>query len=248
MSQGFDGLSEGGVAYSDFQIEVPDGRRVNLRHYHADQDVVMGVTYVLAPGASLGHDSTFIVEFARRLASHGLDVITFNFPFLQKGSKRPDSNQSLRGCYQRVLDCIINIEAVRTQPILAGGKCLGGLIASYIASGREGFSQPVAGLIFLGYPLHPPQRPEQLRAVHLFDITVPMLFVQGTRDPFGNSRQLEPVVNSLTVPANLYPVMGGDHGFCLPPKWETSNPQLRDQIAYEIIAWVRKTVPSPLSA
>jgi uncharacterized protein len=248
LPQMHDGLLEEDLKRYDFKVQIPDGRRVSMRHYcPADQSTALRVTYVLAPGGNYGHDSNFIVDFARRFAARGLDVVTFNFPFLEKGSKRPDSDKCLRACYQQVLDRIIGTEALRDQPIIAGGKCMGAWIASHLAASPEGFCQPIAGLIFLGYPLHPPQRPELLRVNHLFDITVPMMFVQGTRDQFGIPAQLEPTISGLTVPVRLKPVHGGDHSFCLPRKWVQSNGQLWDQVADDIMVWVRETVPRPVS-
>jgi uncharacterized protein len=244
LPQMHDGLWEEDVNRYDFKIRVPNGRRVSMRHYcPVDQTTALRVTYVMGPGGNYGHDSIFIVNFARRFAARGLDVVTFNFPFLEKGSKRPDSDKCLRECYQEVLNIIIGTEALRNQPVIAGGKCMGGWIASLLAASPEGLSQPVAGLIFLGYPLHPPQRPELLRVNHLLDITVPMLFVQGTRDQFGIPNQLEPAINGLTVPASIKPVYGGDHSFCLPRKWEQSNPQLWDNVADDVMVWVKETVP-----
>jgi uncharacterized protein len=226
----------------DFTIELGHDEWVTARHYEPDELVALGVTYVLAPGASRGHDSPFIVDFAERLSGQGLDVVTFNFPFLQRGAKRPDGMAKLEACYLAVLDRIAEMRALAGKPVIVGGKSMGGRIASFMAARPDGFKRPIVGLIFLGYPLHSPQRPEQLNVTHLPDITVPMLFVQGTRDPFGTAIQLDPVLSVLKVPVRLYRVMGGDHSFSLPKKWTGAEPQVFAQATSAIVDWVMTVI------
>jgi hypothetical protein len=143
------------------------------------------------------------------LAARGIDIITFNFLYCEQGRRIPDPNDKLEACYRAV------IEAVRDQmksrdALAIGGKSMGGRIASQVAASGIG---ELAGLVFLGYPLHPPGRPDRLRAKHLSDIKAPMLFVQGSRDAFGTPDELRPIVTSLEPPAGLYVVEGGDHSF-----------------------------------
>ena len=223
----------------DFTIDLGKDGRIGARHYAPDRQYSLGVTYVMAPGAGVGHDSKFLVTFGELLSERGLDVITFNFPFLQRGAKRPDGMPKLERCYLEVMKRVATTPALASQPLIVGGKSMGGRIASFIAArDSDGFEQPIAGLIFLGYPLHPPQRPEQLRVVHLPDVKVPMLFVQGTRDPFGTPLQLEPVLTTLDTPWHIHRVMGGDHSFTLPRKWTGAEPQLFDAAARAIAEWV----------
>ena len=178
------------------------------------------------------------MTFGELLSERGIDVITFNFPFLQRGSKRPDGMPRLEHCYQSVMKRVAATPALANQPLLAGGKSMGGRIASFLAARPGGFEQPIAGLIFLGYPLHAPQRPEQLRVAHFPDVAAPMMFVQGTRDPFGTPLQLEPVLSTLETPVTIHKVMGGDHSFALPRKWTGAEPQLFDAAAHAITEWV----------
>jgi hypothetical protein len=149
------------------------------------------------------------VSFASGLAARGIDIITFNFLYCEQGRRIPDPNDKLEACYRAV------IEAVRDQmksrdALAIGGKSMGGRIASQVAASGIG---ELAGLVFLGYPLHPPGRPDRPRAKHLSDIKAPMLFVQGSRDAFGTPDELRPIVTSLEPPAGLYVVEGGDHSF-----------------------------------
>jgi predicted alpha/beta-hydrolase family hydrolase len=226
----------------DITIDLGKDGKIGARHYAPERDYALGATYVMAPGASLGHDSKFLVTFGELLSERGLDVVSFNFPFLQRGSKRPDGMPKLEQCFRAVMNKVAATPALAHQPLLAGGKSMGGRIASFLAARPDGFEQPVAGLIFLGYPLHPPQRPEQLRVVHLPDVKVPMLFVQGTRDPFGTPLQLDPVLSTLETPARIHRVMGGDHSFGLPRKWAGAEPQLFDAAARAIAEWVTTDV------
>ena len=226
----------------DITLDLGKDGKVGVRHYAPERDYAIGATFVMAPGASLGHDSKFLVTFGELLSERGLDVVTFNFPFLQRGSKRPDGAPKLESCYRAVMNKVAATPALANQPLLAGGKSMGGRIASFLAARPGGFDQRVSGLIFLGYPLHAPQRPEQLRVVHLPDVRVPMLFVQGTRDPFGTPLQLEPVLSTLETPARIHKVMGGDHSFGLPRKWVGAEPQLFDTAARAIVEWVTTDV------
>jgi predicted alpha/beta-hydrolase family hydrolase len=226
----------------DFTIDLGKDGKIGARHYAPDRDYALGATYVMAPGASLGQDSKFLVTFGELLSERGLDVVSFNFPFLQRGSKRPDGMAVMERCYRAVMKHVAETPALAGQPLIAGGKSMGGRIASFLAARPDGFDQPLAGLIFLGYPLHAPQRPEQLRVVHLPDVKVPMLFVQGTRDPFGTPLQLDPVLSTLTTPVRIHRVMGGDHSYALPRKWAGAEPQVFDAAARAIAEWVSAEV------
>jgi uncharacterized protein len=232
----------------DFTIDLggtalKGGGEISARHYAPKENQSLGATYVLAPGASRGHDHAFIVEFGTRLSARGLDVVTFNFPFLERGAKKPDGTPRLEQSYRAVVERVGSRPALATQPILVGGKSMGGRIASYLAARTDGFPYPVAGLIFLGYPLHAPQRPEQLQVAHFPEIKVPMLFVQGTRDPFGTPAQLEAALSLLETPVRVHQVIGGDHSFGLPKKQPGGEPQVFDDVANAVVDWVRTVVP-----
>lgn len=232
----------------DFTIDLGADGEITARHYEPDEDLRLGVTYILAPGAGIGHDSEFMVGFGERLCDRGLDVITFNFPFLERGSKKPDGTLRLEHCYLRVMARVFENERLAAQPLLVGGKSMGGRVASYMAARPGGFDRPIAGLLYLGYPLHAPQRPQQLRVAHFPDITVPMLFVQGTRDPFGTPAQLEPILSTLEIPVRIHKVIGGDHSFGLPRKWAGAEPQVFDDAARVMAEWVYSVILTPARA
>ncbi len=162
---------------------------------------------VLAPGAGAGMDHPFLVGFARAIADLGVSTLRFNFLYAERGRRSPDPEGTLRAAWTAAFETA----SARSGgvPVWVGGKSLGGRIASMtVADGM-----PAAGLVFLGYPLHPPGKPERIRDAHLARIGVPMLFLHGTRDPFATPELLERTVTSLGKRAKLVDIEGGDHSF-----------------------------------
>jgi len=165
---------------------------------------------VLAHGAGAGQQSRFMVDAGRALASRGITTATFDFPYVTAGRKVPDKAPVLEACWRDAVAATRGHPAFAGLPLFIGGKSMGGRIASHIASqGVEG----LAGLIYLGYPLHPPGRPEQRRDAHLPSIQEPMLFVQGTRDQFGTADDIRRLLPRLNPSSALYEVADGDHSF-----------------------------------
>jgi len=167
---------------------------------------------VLAHGAGAGQKSPFMVKFARGMAARGVGAATFDFPYMAAGRSVPDRAPVLEASWREALAAAASEFA--GLPVAIGGKSMGGRIASHIAAqGAPG----IAGLVFLGYPLHPPGKPDQRRDAHLPQITQPMLFVQGTRDPFGSSEEIAALLPKLPR-ATMHEVAGGDHSFNVPGK------------------------------
>ncbi len=158
---------------------------------------------VLAHGAGGNLHTPSLLRFAESLAESGVGSVRFNFPYAEAGRKVPDPQPRLEACYRAVAQQV----GMRAARLLLGGRSMGGRIASYIVADRV----PAAGLIFLGYPLHPPGKPERIRDAHLSRIAVPMLFVQGSRDPFARPDLLAKTVRRLST-ATLHVVNEGDHG------------------------------------
>jgi len=162
---------------------------------------------VVAHGAGAGMDHPFLVGFCRAMADGGVATARFNFHYASAGRRAPDAEPSLRAAWMEAFEGVCSMSD--GLPVLVGGKSLGGRIASMcVADGM-----PAAGLVFLGYPLHPPGKSERIRDRHLYGIDVPMLFVQGTRDPFAQPRLLDGVLRRLGGRAELHAVEGGDHSF-----------------------------------
>lgn len=166
----------------------------------------------LAPGAGAPLDAPFLVGFATALVAVGVEVLRFNFPYQEAAGRRPpDREPSLRATWRAAFAAAAGRAGGR--PVVAAGKSLGGRIASLAAA--DGEVAP-AGLVFLGYPLHPPGRPERIRDAHLDRIACPMLWLQGTRDPFARPDLLHAVIDRLGGRATLVEVEGGDHSFHRP--------------------------------
>jgi len=159
---------------------------------------------VLAHGAGHGMNTRLLVDIGEALAERGVAVLRFNFPYAEVGRQRPDPQPRLEACYRAVAEAVA---AEFPQPFV-GGKSMGGRIASNIVA--DGF--PTAGLALLGYPLHPPGQPERIRQAHLRQIDAPMLFLQGTRDPFATPDLLHRTIAALPF-ATLREIAGGDHSF-----------------------------------
>jgi predicted alpha/beta-hydrolase family hydrolase len=166
-------------------------------------------TIVLGHGAGSGMRSPFMTGIADGLAELGVATLRFDFPYMAAGRKAPDRPPALLDASRAAFAAAA--ERADCAP-LAGGKSLGGRIASMAVA--EGM--PAAGLVFLGYPLHPPGRPDRLRDAHLDAIRVPMLFLQGTRDAFATPQLLHPVLRRLGERATLHAIPDADHGFRLP--------------------------------
>jgi uncharacterized protein len=163
---------------------------------------------VLAHGAGAGQLSSFMVEAARGFATRGVSTATFDFPYITARRKVPDRAPVLEQAWRDA------IESARSQfialPLFIGGKSMGGRIATHVAAQKQ--VGPLSGLVLLGYPLHPPGRPEQRRDAHLPDIAEPMLFVQGEKDAFGGTAEITALLPRLQR-ATLHEIPGGDHSF-----------------------------------
>ncbi len=192
---------------------------------------------LLGHGAGAGQRSTFMVDFARGLSALGIDVITFNFLYTEQGRRIPDRAPALESCYRAVIDRVrAEVESAQ-QSLFIGGKSMGGRIASQVAAADAAL--PIAGLVLLGYPLHPPGKPDQRRDKHLPAIARPMLFVQGTRDAFGTPAELAPLVDTLQPPPALHVVAQGDHSFKLARKDPAAQAALYAELQRVIAAWIR---------
>jgi predicted alpha/beta-hydrolase family hydrolase len=162
---------------------------------------------VVAHGAGSGMDHPFIVGFARAVNDLGVATLRFNFPYMEAGRRSPDPAGTAVASYVAAFDAAT--DRAGSKPVAVGGKSYGGRIASMaVAEGMH-----AAGLVFLGYPLHPPGKLERIRDEHLYGIDVPMLFLRGSRDPFSDASALQPVLRRLGDRAVLQTIEGGGHSF-----------------------------------
>src|SRR6266576_3975646 len=164
------------------KVAVNESESVTALLYPAAKKDRAGLTIVLGHGAGADQMSAFMRMAAEGLAARGLDAMTFNFLYKEQGRGVPDPKARLESCYRAVIKTALTHRKLKKNRLVIGGKSMGGRIASQVAAvAPEG----IAGLVFLGYPLHPPGRPDKMRDAHLKDIQAPMLFVQGARDAFG---------------------------------------------------------------
>jgi predicted alpha/beta-hydrolase family hydrolase len=163
-------------------------------------------TLVLAHGAGAGQDHPWMVRAAKGLAARGIRILTFNFPYKESGRSAPDPGAVLEEAFQTAWRGATH---GATGRLFAGGKSMGGRIASQAAA-RGLFEPAASGLVFFGYPLHPPGKPDQRRDRHLTRIQLPMLFLHGTRDPFGSPEEMQALAEGLPI-ATLHLIEGGDH-------------------------------------
>jgi predicted alpha/beta-hydrolase family hydrolase len=203
-----------------------------------------GVCLILAHGAGANQMSPFMVRFATALAARGIDTVTFNFLYSEARKRLPDKNDKLEACWRKVIEAFregVFGRRADDDRLFIGGKSMGGRIASQVAAAP---SSDIAGLVLLGYPLHPPGQPDKLRIRHLPAIRAPMLVVQGSRDAFGTPDELRPVLERLTAPTDLYVVDGGDHSFKVAKKAVPNQEQVDALVLDEVERWLRRKVSS----
>jgi uncharacterized protein len=222
-----------------FSVAIASGQVITALAYPAAAQHRAGVTLILAHGAGAGQSSPFIVAFATGLADRGIDVITFNFPYMEHGRRIPDPGGRLEAGYTSVVETVRGRTPLTRLAI--GGKSMGGRIASQVAAGNVG---ELAALVFLGYPLHPPGRPDRLRTAHLQEVRAPMLFVQGSRDAFGTPEELQPIIQQIGRNADLYVVEGADHSFKLLKSARVRQQDVYRAIQDRIETWLRVNSPN----
>jgi predicted alpha/beta-hydrolase family hydrolase len=220
-----------------FTIPVDDVRNVSARLYAATGPERRGATLVLAHGAGAGQLSPFMTSFARALSARGLDIVTFNFLYMEARRRVPDPTAVLEGTWRRAIAAAADLEACTGNRLVIGGKSMGGRIASQVAAEPEALPARVDALVFLGYPLHPPGQPDRRRDAHLTRIDAPMLFVQGERDAFGTAAELRPLVDALPR-ASLYVVAQANHSLETPKRDAPPKDEVFAAVQDHIARWI----------
>jgi predicted alpha/beta-hydrolase family hydrolase len=181
--------------------------RMGATTYAADGEPLALV--VLAHGAGAGQRHPFMVAIARGFAAHGYDAVTFDFPYMAQKRRAPDRAPVLEQAFREAVEAARGWS--RAPRVFIGGKSMGGRMATHL--GAQAIAG-VAGIIVLGYPLHPPGRPDQPRTAHLPAVGLPVLIIQGERDTFGTPEELAPVLKQMKQ-ATLHVVAGGDHSLAV---------------------------------
>jgi predicted alpha/beta-hydrolase family hydrolase len=190
--------------------------------------------YVLAHGAGAGMDHSFMVDVARELAFRGVATLRYQFPYIERGAKRPDPPQMAQATVRAAVAVAINL--LPGLPLIAGGKSFGGRMTSQAQA--KASLQGVCGLAFLGFPLHPAGHPSLDRAEHLFDVQIPMLFLQGTRDTLASLDQVEPLCKKLGRRATLKLFADADHSFHVPARTGRTDAQVLGDVLDVLVAWL----------
>lgn len=192
--------------------------------------------YVFAHGAGAGMAHPFMAAVAEGLAERGIATLRYEFPYMERGSKRPDSPEVAHATVRAAV-----AEAARLVPKLplyAGGKSFGGRMTSQAQA--ESPLDGVRGIIFLGFPLHPPGKSSDERGNHLFEMSVPMLFLQGTRDEFADLQLLRPLVERLGRRATLELFADADHSFHVPARSGRKDADVMAGMLDVLAGWIGK--------
>jgi uncharacterized protein len=197
--------------------------------------------YVLAHGAGAGMQHPFMASVAAELAERGIATLRYQFLYMENRARRPDHPQVAHATVRAAAAAALNL--LRGLPLIAGGKSFGGRMTSQTQAKAP--LPGVHGLAFLGFPLHPAGRPSQDRAKHLFDVQIPMLFLQGTRDALAVLDQLQPVCQALGARATLKLFADADHSFHVPARTGRKDAQVRGDVLDALAAWIDAVIAGP---
>ena len=190
--------------------------------------------YVLAHGAGAGMRHPFMTAIAGELAARGIATLRYQFPYMERGSRRPDPPPLAQATVRAAVSAAAR--ELPQLPLFAGGKSFGGRMASQAQT--QAPLPGVRGLAFLGFLLHPAGKPSTARAEHLFAVTIPMLFLQGTRDTLAALDRLEPLCRELGARATLKLFADADHSFHVPARSGRTDAQVRGELADDLAAWI----------
>jgi len=217
-------------------IELPKySRRVSglfLRPDHTD------VLFVFGHGAGAGMSHSFMESVSQKLAKRGVATLRYQFPYMEQGEKRPDARPVLLATVRSAVEAAHALDD--SLPLFAGGKSMGGRMTSLAAS--EEPLPGVTGIIFLGFPLHPPGPPSSERAHHLKAVDVPMLFLQGTRDKLADLGLLKPVVEQLGALATMNVIEGADHSFHVLRSTGKSDDEVLEEVSDIVRRWTSEVI------
>src|SRR2546427_12683584 len=194
------------------------------------------VLFVLAHGAGAGMRHPFLESIAQRLAERNVATLRYQFPYMERRASRPDTPAVAAAAVRAAVS-----EAARAAPglpLVAGGKSFGGRMTS-TAQAEEPLPG-VRGLVFFGFPLHPPGRPGDSRAEHLAQLQIPMLFLQGTRDDFADLKLLKPLVQRLRQRATLHLVEGGGHSFHVLKRSGRTDADVLEELTAAVEEWATR--------
>jgi len=223
-------VSRAGAKSIERRIRVSEGVEVSALLLKPAQPRAL---YVLAHGAGAGMRHPFMESIARSLAAQGIGTLRYQFPYTEHGGRRPDPEPLLLATVRAAVAA--GREEAGGIPLLAGGKSMGGRMTSRAAA--AGPLAGLAGLVFLGFPLHPAGHPGVSRADHLARVDLPMLFLQGSRDALADLALLRPVVEGLGERATLRVIEHADHSFHVLKRSGRTDEQVLDELAVAVAEW-----------
>lgn len=194
--------------------------------------------YVFAHGAGAGMEHPFMAAVSADLAEHHVATLRYQFPYMEKRSRRPDPPALCHATVRAAAGKAAELAA--GLPIFAGGKSFGGRMTSQAQAAAQ--IPTLRGLVFVGFPLHPPGKPSVERADHLFKVQIPMLFLQGTQDEFAELDLLEPLVKKLGERATLRLFEDADHSFHLPARSGRKDDEVRADLVPAIVRWIESAM------
>jgi uncharacterized protein len=218
------------------RIDFEDGQAVSGLLQKTDDP---RACLVLAHGAGAGMTHPFLSAVAAGLAARRIATLRYQFPYMERGSRRPDPPRLAQATVRAAAAAARRL--VPGTPLFAGGKSFGGRMTSQAQA--ESPLPGVRGLVFLGFPLHPPGRPSDERGQHLFDVQVPMLFLQGARDEFASLPLLQPLVERLGARARLALIADADHSFRVPARTGRKRDEILDGMLETLAAWMARVEP-----
>lgn len=228
-------MAQNSLPTTNVTIKVSETQRVSgLLHAPS----TARVCYVLAHGAGAGMAHPFLANIALGLAARGIATLRYQFPYMERRSKRPDPPKLAQATVRAAVT-----EISRLAPdllLIAGGKSFGGRMTSQAQAVAA--LPGVRGIAFLGFPLHPAGRPSEERAQHLFDVHVPMLFLQGTRDALADVGLLEPIVTRLGERATLKLFADADHSFHVPARTGRKDPDVTAEMLDVLAEWIKTAI------
>jgi uncharacterized protein len=229
-------MAEGSSA-EVFTFDVGTHGKSSAAIYRA-ADPHMQATLILGHGAGASRTHPFMVDMAGRLARAGVDVVTFNFLYMEAERKMPDKVDLLEATWRAAIATVRARGGLPTEKLFIGGKSMGGRIATHIAAANEGLV--LAGVVLLGYPLHPIGKPTVVREEILGVKNLPMLIVQGAKDDMGPASELKKFLGKKLPNAKMYVVEDADHSLEVPKRAAVDQETVLDRIAQTIATFVGK--------
>ncbi len=222
------------------RIAVNGGKTVSsLWGIPAGYDRECGTALIIAHGAGNDMRHPMLRFLHRSFSDRGILVVRFNFPYKEEGRKAPDRPGLLEDTWRAVISRVRDDPRHAPAKLFLAGKSMGGRLASHLAAQGE----PIDGLVFFGYPLHPARRPERLRTEHLGLIRCPMLFIEGTRDSLRDLELLDQALAGVDAPVVVHRIEGGDHSFRVPKRLGPDETEVWVEMAAAAADWIQRRRP-----